>query len=74
MVVQISRLTVRQRFCVYGISSKDDIASAVCDIYPELSSRLPKKRRPWESEHYSLALFEAAALGVTFFSMRDRRS
>jgi hypothetical protein len=73
-VVRIPRLKVRQRFCVYGISSKDDIASAICEKYPELAPRLPKKRRPWESEHYSLALFEAVALGVTFFSMRDRRS
>jgi hypothetical protein len=68
-VVPVPREKVRQRFCVYGISSTDDIASSVCYLYPELRPRLPKKRQPWESEHYSLALFEAAALGVTFFDL-----
>lgn len=70
-VVPVPRKKVRQRFCVYGISSTDDIASSVCYLYPELRARLPKKRQPWESEHYSLALFEAAALGVTFFDLID---
>jgi hypothetical protein len=67
IVVRIPRLSVRQRFCVYGIGSRDDIATAVCEKYPELSARLPKRRHTWESEHYSLALFEAVAIGVTFF-------
>tara|TARA_R110000868_G_scaffold11516_7_gene56440 strand:+ start:41358 stop:41867 length:510 start_codon:yes stop_codon:yes gene_type:complete len=71
-VSRIPRLWVRQRFTVFGISSKDDIATAVCSMYPELATRLPKKRQPWESEHYSLALFEAVALGVTFFQKRHR--
>jgi hypothetical protein len=67
IVVRIPRLTVRQRFSVYGIASRDDLASAVCEKYPELKPRLPKRRRPWESEHYSIAIFHAVALGVTFF-------
>ncbi|WP_300532625.1 hypothetical protein [Maricaulis sp.] len=72
VIVQIPKLRVRQRFCMYGAASKDDIASAICSLYPELKSRLPKKRRPWQSEHYSLAVFEAAALGVTFFSLSEQ--
>lgn len=66
-VVRLPRLRTRQCLCAHGTGSKDDMAAAVCTIYPELSGRLPERRRTWQSEHYSLALFEAAALGMTFF-------
>ncbi|WP_417468158.1 hypothetical protein [Maricaulis sp.] len=50
------------------------MAQSVCKLYPQLLSRLPKKRRTWESEHYSLALFVAAALGITFLEAQSTAS
>lgn len=70
-VAKIPRLRVRQHMCRYPLPSKHEMAQSICKLYPQLVSRLPKKRRIWESEHYSLALFEAAALGVTFFDHFD---
>jgi len=61
IVVKITRDRVLKRFCLYGIGSSFDLAEAVCAEYPELRSRLPRPRKPWESEHYSTALFGAAA-------------
>jgi hypothetical protein len=29
---------------------------------------LPRKRRIWESEHHSMAIFEAAALALVYYS------
>ena len=67
-VYPLARLSVRQWFCRNNAKSKQDIAEAVCQLYPELSPRLPRRRKPWESERYALTLFEAVALGVAFQS------
>tara|TARA_R110000868_G_scaffold162329_12_gene393491 strand:- start:14841 stop:15344 length:504 start_codon:yes stop_codon:yes gene_type:complete len=72
IVVRIARARVREQFYAFKIGSKDDLARAVCSLYPELAPRLPRRRCTWESEHYSLALFEAAALGVTFLDQLKR--
>jgi len=67
-VVRYSRnemLTVFERM---GAHSKDDIAAAVVKLVPELAPRLPPRRRIWESEHHSMAIFEAAALALTHFA------
>lgn len=51
-----------------GEQSKDDIAEAVTMAVPALAPRLPPRRRLWESEHHSMAIFEAAALALTYFA------
>jgi hypothetical protein len=30
--------------------------------FPEIGWKLPSKRKPWESEHYSMSIFEALAV------------
>ena len=50
-----------------GAKSKDDIAEMVAKRVPELEMRLPPRRRLWESEHFSMGVFEAAALALTYF-------
>lgn len=72
-VVALSRRAVLKRFSLAGISSIDDIAEELCRLYPQLHPRLPLRRRRWESERYSLAVFKAAALGVTFYTNQDDR-
>jgi hypothetical protein len=47
--------------------NKHEIATAVAAHYPELSPCLPAKRKPWQSEKYGMSVFEAAALGLTYF-------
>lgn len=68
-VVRCSREDVLTVFGRLGAQSKDDIAAAVARIVPELAPRLPPQRRIWESEHYGMAIFEAAALALTHFAM-----
>jgi hypothetical protein len=62
-----SRHHVRQAFGKSG-KSKDAIAAAIAAQLPALRPWLPPKRRIWESEHHSMAIFEAAALAMTHFS------
>jgi len=67
----LSRRDVLICFCNRSDGSTDGISKAVCSHFPELSARLPKRRRVWETEHYSTALFMAAALSVTFFTKQS---
>lgn len=61
-----SRQHVRQAFGKAG-KSKDTIAAAIAAQLPALRPWLPPKRRIWESEHHSMAIFEAAALALAHY-------
>ena len=54
--------------------NKHEIAKAVADRYPTLLPYLPAKRKPWQSEHYRMSVFAAAALVLTYFAQcQDRK-
>jgi hypothetical protein len=36
--------------------------------FPEIGWKLPPKRKPWESEHYSMSMFEALEAAVAYLS------
>jgi hypothetical protein len=48
--------------------NKQQIATAVSEMFPELLSILPSPRRPWESEDYLMSIFDAAAAGIAYFA------
>lgn len=73
-VVRRSRTEVLTMFGRMDARNKDDIAAAVVKLIPELAPRLPPRRRIWESEHYSMAIFEAASLALTFFQAKKPRN
>ena len=50
--------------------NKYDIARIVADRFPELSWRLPPKRRPWESEPSRQSIFDAARMGIFYFAQQ----
>src|SRR5437867_2609684 len=49
------------------ILTKYENARRVAEHFPVLTRELPPKRRAWESEHYRMSIFDAAAL---LFSQR----
>lgn len=51
-----------------GSRNKHAVAMAIAERYPELASRLPQKRKVWQSEHYQMKIFDAAALGLTYLA------
>ena len=53
-----SRWHIHCTFRMKG-KSKDAIAAAIAEEVPAL--------RPWESEHHSMAIFEAAALAMVHY-------
>ena len=50
-----------------GARTRQEIAEMVARHVAALSNRVPKPRRPWESEHRRMAVFCAAALVLTYF-------
>lgn len=68
-VMFVTRRAVKQVFTGHT-SNKHEIASALAERFPELAPKLPPKRKLWQSEDYRMTIFDAAALGVTYFSCR----
>jgi hypothetical protein len=46
--------------------TKYERAQRVVQRFPVLTQKLPKKRKPWESEHYSTSIFEALAVAAQY--------
>ena len=66
-VRRISRDDVRKMF-PRSNSNKYQIATVVAARFQELLPRLGLRRKVWEAEKYSMGIFEAAALGITYFT------
>ncbi len=67
-VRRVSRLRVRKTFASQGASNKHEIACVIAAQFSDLTSRLPPKRKPWMSEDLRMAIFDAAAFAIAFFS------
>jgi Holliday junction resolvasome RuvABC endonuclease subunit len=70
-VVRHTHVDVRRVFATFGARTKDQIAGAVARMIPELIPTLPKPRKIWEPDHYAMAIFEAAALGIAYFALKE---
>ena len=46
--------------------TKYENARRVAEHFPVLGWRMPPKRKAWESEHYRMSMFTAAALAMTY--------
>lgn len=68
----VARDAVKQSLAGCG-SNKHEIASALAQRFPILASKLPPKRKCWQSEDYRTSIFDAAALGVAYFSQGEPR-
>jgi hypothetical protein len=66
-VVRYSRSQVMQSFSPTGIATKYEIAMLIAKHIPALAPRMPKVRKPWMSEELRQGVFDAAALGITFY-------
>ena len=51
--------------------AKQDASQKISEIYPELKTKLPNKRKPWEPENYYQGIFDALALVLTHQYLND---
>jgi len=63
----LTRRAVRRAFAGAN-RNKYTIAAALAKQLPELGPRLPGVRKIWKSEDYRMSIFDAAALGVVYFT------
>jgi Holliday junction resolvasome RuvABC endonuclease subunit len=66
-IIHVSTHSMRRLFAEEGLFTKDEIAHAVAHEFPELSNRIPPRRRIWMSEDERSSIFDALALALTFF-------
>jgi hypothetical protein len=69
----LERDQVRQTFFNLGCSSKDEIASALARIFPELRWSVPPERELGEPEHSHMTVFDAIALGLAYWQHSGAR-
>jgi hypothetical protein len=61
----VTRPTIIKAFS--GNDRKYAIAVTLAERFPALGAKLPPKRKCWQSEDYRMSIFDAAALGVSYF-------
>lgn len=59
--ITISTSAVRRYFGKRGARTRFEMAQEVVRVLPELGWKLPSRRKPWQSERYNSAIFDAAA-------------
>lgn len=62
----ISAKAVYRFFAAQECTTKYQSAALVARWFPELSWKLPPKRKNWKSEHHRMVVFDAAAAGLAF--------
>lgn len=65
---RFSRAEVRGTFVAVGASTKYEIAKAIAAQVPAFAHRVPRPRKAWEGPDRREHLFDAAALGLTFYA------
>ena len=65
----VSRADLDRAFVGFE-ANKYEVARALAAQFPSLASRLPPKRKCWQSEDYRMGIFDAAAVGVAYFARK----
>lgn len=66
-VHRIEKASIKKVFASVGAVTKYDIAQAIAIQIPAFAAKLPRARKPWMSQDERQCLFDAAALGITFY-------
>ncbi len=63
-----TKVQIMECFASVGATTKYEIAKAISTQIPAFAHRIPRFRKPWMSEDPRQSLFDAAALGLTYYS------
>lgn len=72
-VRRIDASKVRKTFRASGARTKYEVACYIAMKLPEIALWLPKARKFWNGEDYRMAVFDAAALALAYFSRKPGR-
>jgi hypothetical protein len=63
----LEHAAVVSTFLNLGCETREQIAEALCRIFPELTPSMPLKRKSWKAEHPRMRTFDAIALGLAYW-------
>ena len=66
-VARLHRDNVQAVFSEFGSKTKFGVAKTIAEWLPELGVQMPRYRKPWKNEDHSMAMFEAAALALSYY-------
>lgn len=72
LVQLFSRSDIRSAFSKSSAHTKHQIAEEIVKRFTELFPRLPPFRKPWMSEDYRMAIFDAMSLALTYFYFNNQ--
>lgn len=70
-VFKYSKEQIRNTFELFGAKNKFEISRKISEIYPELNTKLPEKRRLWDGEAYYQGIFDAMSLVFTYLYLNS---
>lgn len=70
-ICRYSRQQIKDTFQIFGARNKFEIGRKIVEIYPQLKTKLPDKRKPWEPENYYQGIFDAMTLVLTHHYLND---
>ncbi len=66
----LGRDEIQSAFRTFHVRTKEEIASAIVGIFPELIVRLPLKRKKWQPEAHGMIVFDAIATGIAYWQRK----
>jgi hypothetical protein len=63
----LEHAAVTSTFLNMGCETREQIAGALCRIFPELTPSMPLKRKSWKAEDPRMRTFDAIALGLAYW-------
>lgn len=65
----LAREVIVEAFSRFGATTRHEIATAIAAHIDALAHQLPPKRKIWLPEKPRMAIFNAAALAITYFAL-----
>jgi len=73
-VAAFSNRQVRASLGKTQARTKHQVASLLSHAFPELAWRMPPPRKPWQPEPWNMPIFDAVAIGVSYFATQNDKS
>ncbi len=70
-IFKYTKAEVLNTFEIFKAKNKFEISRKISEVYPELKSKLPEKRKVWEPENYYQGIFDAMALVLTHYYLTE---
>jgi hypothetical protein len=70
IVILVSRYEVRQEWAERGLTTKQQVATAIAAMFPEFDPLVPRPRKTYRSEAARTDIFDAASLVFSVFGTR----